>query len=387
MYGLIPHANHRGQALSGQDALPQPRDYGTLRDVPRKKTPTSRGSNSAHRAVSLKQLADHLGLSPATVSVVINRAAVADTISQHTKELIFAAARKFNYRPNFFARSLRMQRSLTIGVIVPEVSEGYATAVLSGIEDHLLRAGYFYFVASHRHREDLIDEYPKLFLDRAVDGIIAVDTHWHHRLRVPVVTVSGRNEAPGVVNVLLDHELAARLALEHLARLGHRQIAFIKGQAFSSDTEIRWDAIQKAAGTLGFSISPKLTVQLEGDEATPHLGYKVTGALIKSKRPFTAIFAFNDISAIGAIRALRESGLRVPEDVSVVGFDDIQSAAYQNPALTTIRQPLRNMGSIAAEAVLRRIRHSSARPTTKQITVVPELIVRDTTCAPREAGK
>jgi DNA-binding LacI/PurR family transcriptional regulator len=357
--------------------------YGKLLYVSYDKAPRKRRSRAIRQSITLKQLAEHLGLSPATVSVVLNGSIVAGTIAQETKDLILSTARKLNYRPNFFARSLRTQRSLTIGVMVPEVSEGYATMVLSGIEDHLLRAGYFYFVASHRHREDLIDEYPKLFLDRAVDGIIAVDTHWHQRLRVPVVTVSGRNEAPGVVNVVLDHELAARLALEHLARLGHHQIAFIKGQAFSSDTEIRWSAIQKAAAALGIDVSPKLTVQLEGDEATPHLGYKVTRALIKSKRPFTAVFAFNDISAIGAIRALRESGSRVPEDVSVVGFDDIQSAAYQNPALTTIRQPLRKMGSIAAETVLRNIRLNSGRPTTKQIMVVPELIVRDTTRAPR----
>jgi len=331
--------------------------------------------------VSLKQLADRLGLSPATVSVVINRSPVADTISQETKKLILSAARKFNYRPNFFARSLRMQRSLTIGVIVPEVSDGYATMVLSGIEDHLLQAGYFYFVASHRHRADLIDEYPRLFLDRAVDGIIAVDTPWHHRLRVPVVTVSGHNEAPGVVNVVLDHELAANLAINHLVGLGHRNIAFIKGQAFSSDTEVRWNAILKATAQLGICVSPKLTVQLEGDEASPILGYKVTTALVKSQQPFTAIFAFNDISAMGAIRALRESGLRVPEDVSVVGFDDIQSAAYQNPSLTTVRQPLRKMGTIAAETVLRGIRPASARPGAKEITVAPELVVRETTCA------
>ena len=181
-----------------------------------------RKTAAGQHAVSLKQLADYLGLSPATVSVVINRSPVADTISAHTKSLILAAARKFNYRPNFFARSLRMQRSLTIGVLVPEVSDGYATTVLSGIEDDLLRAGYFYFVASHRHRADLIDEYPKLFLDRAVDGIIAVDTPWRHRLRVPVVTVSGHNEAPGVTNIVLDHELAANLALKHLLGLGHR---------------------------------------------------------------------------------------------------------------------------------------------------------------------
>lgn len=389
----------------------------------------SRGrGESAHGrgGVSLKQLADHLGLSPATVSVVINRSPVADTISAHTKSLILAAARKFNYRPNFFARSLRMQRSLTIGVLVPEVSDGYATAVLSGIEDDLLRAGYFYFVASHRHRADLIDEYPKLFLDRAVDGIIAVDTPWRHKLRVPIVTVSGHDCSPGVTNVALDHELAANLALKHLHELGHREIAFIKGQAFSSDTETRWNAILKAAAQLGISVSPELTVQLEGYDTSPRLGYEVTKKLVKSqaamggpatagRRQFTALFAFNDISAMGAIRAFREAGLRVPEDVSVVGFDDIRSAAYQNPSLTTVRQPLREMGTIAAETVLRRIcdvrpnghaagrRHAGkasvaaadSRSTDSrssyswsvqdEIIVAPELMVRETTARARRA--
>ncbi len=372
-----------------------------------------RASAGMRGAVSLKQLADHLGLSPATVSVVINRSPVADTISAHTKTLILSAARKLNYRPNFFARSLRMQRSLTIGVLVPEVSDGYATAVLSGIEDHLVRAGYFYFVASHHHCVDLIEEYPKLFLDRAVDGIIAVDTPWRHKLRVPIVTVSGHNCGPGVTNVVLDHDLAARLALDHLVELGHRDIAFIKGQAFSSDTETRWNAILKAASALGISVSPEVTVQLEGYDTSPRLGYEVTKKLLKKsqattsdkiaagRRAFTALFAFNDISAMGAIRALRESGLRVPEDVSVIGFDDIRSAAYQNPSLTTVRQPLRKMGTIAAETVLRRIGDVRADPSAaersrtgtqsisgtesrsarQEIVVAPELVVRETTAA------
>ena len=339
----------------------------------------------ARQSISLKELADRLGLSPATVSVVINRSSVAGTISPKTRNLILAAARKFNYRPNFFARSLRMQRSLTIGVLVPEVSEGYETMVLSGIEDALLQAGYFYFVASHHHRPDLIDEYPRLFLDRAVEGVIAIDTPWRLKLGLPVVTVSGHNKAPGVVNVVLDHDLAANLALNHLVGLGHRNIAFIKGQTFSSDTEVRWKAILNAASQFGLCVSPTLTVQLEGTEASPQLGYNVTTTLIKSRRPFTAIFAFNDISAIGAIRALRESGLRVPANVSVVGFDDIQCAAYQNPGLTTVRQPLRKMGTIAAETVLRRIHAGSAPPTTRQIVVAPELIVRETTCSPSSA--
>jgi LacI family transcriptional regulator len=334
--------------------------------------------------VSLKFLADHLGLSPATLSLVMNRSAVADSIPKATQDQIFAAADKFNYRPNFMARSLRTQRSFTIGVIVPEVSEGYATLVMSGIEEHLLREGYFYFVASHHHRPDLIDEYPKLLLARSVEGLIAVDTPWHHDLSLPVVTVSGHNEVHKVTNIVLDHRRAAELALEHLFKLGHRRIAFIKGQEFSSDTEARWDAIVQAANRLGLTIHEKLTTQLQGEVPSPDLGYQVTRRLLAKHEPFSAIFAFNDISAIGAIRALREKELRVPEDVSVVGFDDIQSAAFQNPGLTTVRQPLRKMGKIAAETVLRRItRDGIEHP--KEITVEPELVVRESTCEARRS--
>ena len=130
--------------------------------------------------------------------------------------------------------------------------------------------------------------------------------------------------------------------------MGHRKIAFIKGQEFSSDTEVRWSAILAAARKANLKIRPSLVGQLEGDIASPELGCSVTQKLLASGEKFTALFTFNDISAIGAIRALHEAGLRVPEDVSVVGFDDIQSAAFQNPALTTVRQPLRRMGEIAA---------------------------------------
>ena len=331
------------------------------------------------RPIGLKALADHVGLSPATVSLVINRSPVADSIPPDTQDRIFAAAKKLNYRPNFFARSLRTQRSFTIGVIVPEVSDGYAAMVMSGVEDYLLQEGYFYFVASHRHRADLIEEYPKLFLARSVDGLIAVDTPWHHDVRVPVVTVSGHNQVKGVTNIVLDHERAAELALHHLMQLGHRKIAFIKGQEFSSDTEVRWNAICGEARRMKLSICPSLTMQLEGDSPSPELGYKVTKKLLVTREPFTALFAFNDISAMGAIRAVRESGLRVPEDISVLGFDDIQSAAYQNPGLTTVQQPLRKMGKAAAETVLRRISRSGGDPDPRQITVEPELIIRGTT--------
>jgi DNA-binding LacI/PurR family transcriptional regulator len=337
------------------------------------------------QSVSLKFLAAHLGLSQAAVSLVINRSPGAKSIPHRTQELIRQAARELNYRPNHLARSLRKQRSYTIGVVVPEISEGYAALVMSGIEDHLLQEGYFYFVVSHRHRDELIEEYPLLLQQRAVEGLIAVDTAITGTAQVPLVAVSGHREVPGVTNIVLDHARAAAMAMEHLTKLGHQQIAFIKGQEFSSDTAIRWESVRGAAEALGLRIDDRLVGQLEGESSSPALGYEVARKLLASGEPFTALFAFNDISAIGAIQALREAGRRIPEDVSVVGFDDIQSAAFQNPALTTVRQPLREMGLLAAETLLQRIAAPSNAPYPKEIVIQPELIIRaSTTQAPKE---
>ncbi len=336
--------------------------------------------NGAPPRVTLRMLAEHLRLSPASISLVLNRAPGARAIPRATQERILQAARRFHYRPNTLARSLRRQRSFTIGVMVPEVSEGYAAMVMSGIEDHLLQEGYLYFITSHRHRRDLIDEYPKLMLERAVDGIILIDTPSRRPLPVPVVAVSGHGRTRGVSNIVIDHEKAARAALEHLYKLGHREIAVIKGQSFSSDSVPRWRAIQHAAAGLGLTIDRRLVVALEGDSPWPDLGHEAARKLLATGRRFTALFAFNDISAIGAIGALREAGLAVPGDVSVLGFDDIQSAAYQNPGLTTVRQPLRQMGALAAETVVRRI-EQGGRDAQRTIKVAPELIVRGTTQA------
>jgi DNA-binding LacI/PurR family transcriptional regulator len=340
---------------------------------------SSLSSNPAPRRNTLKTLAEHLGLSTASVSLVINHSPAAKSIPQHTQERIRAAARELNYRPNFMASSLRRQRSSTIGVLVPELSEGYAPQVISGIEDYLLEKGYFYFVVSHRHRADLLTRYPRLLQQRAVEGLIAVDTLCDEAMFVPLVSVSGHRDVEGVTNIALNHAQAARLALEHLHALGHRTIAFIKGQDFSSDTEVRWGAIVGEAKVLGLQIDPRLVVQLEGDCPSSELGSEVTRKLLATKKSFTALFAFNDISAIGAIHALRGAGRRVPEDVSVVGFDDIPSAAFQNPGLTTVRQPLREMGLLAAETLLRRINAAPATPYAKVITVEPELVVRAST--------
>jgi DNA-binding LacI/PurR family transcriptional regulator len=349
-------------------------------------TPVARKPSG--QGASLKSLAEHLGLSKAAVSFVINRSPAAKSIPQRTQELIRKAARELNYRPNHLARSLRQQRSYTIGVVVPEISEGYAALVMSGIEDHLLQEGYFYFVVSHRHRRELIEEYPHLLQQRAVEGLIAVDTALSEGAHVPVVAVSGHRDVPGVTNIVLDHARAAKLALEHLAKLGHRRMAFIKGQEFSSDTVVRWDSVRAAAAELSIDINDRLVAQLEGESSSPELGYLVTQKLLASDQRFTALFAFNDISAIGAIQALREAGRRVPEDVSVVGFDDIQSAAYQNPGLTTVRQPLRQMGVLAAETVLERINGLAKLPYPKEIIVEPDFMVRGSTgSAPRSGLK
>jgi LacI family transcriptional regulator len=167
------------------------------------------------------------------------------------------------------------------------------------------------------------------------------------------------------------------LALNHLKELNHERIAFMKGNPISSDSEDRWNAIGQVAGEIGLKIDPELTVQISTDEASPLLGYPYTKRLLASKKPFTAIFAFNDISAIGAIRALQEEGLRVPQDVSVIGFDDIPGAAFHFPSLTTVRQPLIRMGEVAAGTLLDRIEGKKDYPC--EIAIEPELVVREST--------
>jgi LacI family transcriptional regulator len=333
------------------------------------------------KPISLKELAAILELSQSTVSRIVNGAGAEHRIAEETQKRVLHAAALHGYSANAVARSLRQKRTYTVGVIVPEISEGYATAVLSGIEDELLKDGYFYFVVSHRHRTELLDGYPSMLVARSVEGIIAVDTPIEVDVHVPVVSVSGHKRHAGVINIELDHQAAAHQALSHLKSLGHKQIAFIKGQAFSSDTNQRWQAIERVARTLGMSIDPRLVVQLEGPEPGPGPGYEVTRKLLETKLSFTSIFAFNDITATGAILALREAGLRVPRDVSVLGFDDVLIAATNNPPLTTIHQPLRSMGQAAATTLLALIRDEIPHPQPEAITVYPRLVVRKSTAA------
>jgi len=187
-----------------------------------------------------------------------------------------------------------------------------------------------------------------------------------------------------VTNVVLDHAHAARLALRHLYDLGHRKIVFMKGQTVSTDTELRWGATMKVARELGLAIDEHLTIELAMDSTSPEISYPGIHDLLESKQKFTAILCFNDISAMGSIRALHDYGYHVPDDVSIVGFDDIQSASYHVPSLTTIRQPLKLMGSTAATALLRRLAHEDLPLT---IEVEPELVVRESSGPPRGGKK
>ncbi|RXS95096.1 LacI family DNA-binding transcriptional regulator [Silvibacterium dinghuense] len=346
------------------------------------KKSAEKGLSGGKEKTDLKTLARHLDISQTTISRVLNGTAARYRISEATQQRVLEAARKFNYQANVLASSLRSKRSRTIGVMVPEISEGYSSAVLSGIEDELLFAGYFYFVVSHRHRTELLRQYPSLLLSRAVEGIIAIDSDIQADLSVPVVAVSGHRNRPSVVNIELDHQLAAHHALEHLKQLGHRRIAFIKGQTFSSDTRSRWRAICKVAAELGLEIDPQLVVQLQDDGPGVDSGRTATAALLERGQLFTAIFAFNDLAAIGAITLLRETGLEVPRHISVVGFDDILGAATNNPPLTTVRQPLKEMGRVAAKTLLHMLQSSKDGWPKHSIRILPGFVERHSTAPP-----
>jgi LacI family transcriptional regulator len=336
--------------------------------------------------VNLRMLAEHLELSQTTVSLVLNNSPSAKSIPQETRNRVMEAATRLNYRPNYFARSLRQSRSMSVGILAPDLSEGYFTRVMSGVVQELTHAHYFFFTACHDWKRELIEQYPRMLVERAVDGFLLLNTPADAiDVAVPVVAISAHSTAEKVTNIVLDHHLAVQQALTHLFELGHRRIAFMRGPKAIPDSEFRWVEIQKVAKELGLKIDPALVVRLDTagwsmktghHPMAPEIGYKPMQALLEKTRAFTAVFCFNDIAAIGAIRALKDSGLSVPGDVSVVGFDDIQSAAYSTPSLTTVRQPLFEMGQRGAQILLERIADKE-KPYPAEVVMAPELIVRE----------
>ena len=333
-------------------------------------------------AVSLRTLSAHLNLSMAAISRVLSGSPAARSIPPATQERIFAAARELNYRPNLLARSLRRGQSTSVGVLIPDISEGYAAHVLAGIEETLSAAGYVLVMITHHHREEVLANSERIFAERAVDAVILVGTTLQLYGTTPTVTVSCPDPHPHVTNIVLNHDRAAELALRHLHGLGHRRIAVIKGHPVSSDTERRWRSIERAMGALGMVLPPERVVQLDEEVQTNEPGYRAARKLLQQSRDFSAVFAFNDLSAIGAIGALQDAGLDVPEDVSVMGFDDVAFARVHRPLLTTMRQPLHQMGVMAANAVLHELSAPETHTAAVEVMVEPELVVRATTAAP-----
>jgi LacI family transcriptional regulator len=336
---------------------------------------TSQPKAKHGRRVSLKFLAEHLGLSPSTISYVLNDTP-GRSIPEATRERVRKAAAEFDYQPSMIARTLQGKPMQTVGILLPELGEGYHSQVLSGVGDTLMEQNYFYFTVHHRHRKELIAAFPRLLQARGVDGILAIDTHLEDPLPMPAVLIAGETNLLEVTNVVLDHNLAARLAVEHLVQLGHRQIVFMKGQRVSTDTQSRWEATMRTAHEMELAVDERLVVELALDSSSPEISYPGIHGLLERKAKFTAVLCFNDVSAMGTIRALHDAGLRVPDDVSVLGFDDIQSAAFQVPSLSTVRQPLKRMGGMGADALLRKL---AGETLPHVLTVAPELVVREST--------
>jgi DNA-binding LacI/PurR family transcriptional regulator len=337
--------------------------------------------NAGPKRVTLKFLAEYLGLSPTTVSVVLTNSPLSSTIAKPTKDRIWEAARKFGYRPNLFARYLHTKRTFSIAVLVPEIGDEFSAMLISGIEAKLAEAKFNYFVESHRFAPQQIENSPDTLMDRQVEGMIFINTPLNKEMPVPVVAISDITNAPGVTRIVIDNYQAVLLALRHLKELGHRRIAFFKGPEGNGDTDARWKAIVHASSEMGIQVKPELTATMgtyfaTGEKSMMQRGYEAAQMLMRKSQDFTALLAFNDGSAVGAIRAIQDAGLTVPQNVSVVGIDDIQIVGFISPRLTTVRQPLKHMGEMAASTLLQRIQ-CEAVP--EETVVQPELVVREST--------
>jgi DNA-binding LacI/PurR family transcriptional regulator len=218
-----------------------------------------------------------------------------------------------------------------------------------------LNTVYKSFVSKHFWSKSLLERHVATLCDRGAEGLLPIDSTLSEPPGIPAVTICTDRSPTWCTRVSIDNGLGIWEAIDHLAGLGHREIAFIKGPEGNGDTEDRWNAVLATCKKLGVRVDPRLTVQLERLERHAEEGRIAARKLLRRGKRFTALVAYNDISALSAMTALREAGHKVPEDISVVGFDDIEFASIANPPLTTIRQPLHEMGAKAAELLIRKI--------------------------------
>ena len=348
-----------------------------------------------NQTITMRDVAKSSGFSPATVSIVLNNAPLARYIAPATKKKIEEVAKKLGYRPNALARFLRSKRSHSVGVMFFDITDPFCTPVLRGIENALYQSSYVPIFADAQNQPNRFERYLEMLLEHHVDALIIV-ANWLFVDIQLLADLSKRNvtaatigwEMPGgsVSSVMVDNEMGGRLALEHLYQLGHRKIAYIRGPKKLIDTAPRWKGIQKFAHTVGLEIDPSLVLQLE-DSFDPTSGfeggYRMTEEFLQRKKKFTALMAFDDLTALGAIRALMKAGVKVPENCSVIGFDDVPLSSLAAPALTTVRQPLEAMGTMAVNLVMEGVNAGLENREWKisHHRMNPELVIRETTRA------
>ncbi len=345
--------------------------------------------------VTMRDVAKATGFSPATVSIVLNNAPLARYIAAGTRKKIEEAAKRLGYRPNAMARFLRSKRSHSIGVMLFDVTDPFCTPILRGIENALYPLGYLPIFADAHNQHERFERYLEMLLERHVDGLIVVanwlfvDIHVLadlHKAEVPAVTIGWEIAGNRVSFAMVDNEAGGRLAIEHLYQLGHRRIAIIRGPKRLIDSAPRWRGIHKFAQSMRQKIDESLVLQLpDVFDATASFeqGYRLTEELLQERKKFTALIAFDDLTALGAIRALAKAGVGVPEECSVIGFDDVAISGLSAPALTTVRQPLETMGGVAVNMVMEAIKAAQENREWGAIAqkLHPELVIRDSTRA------
>ncbi|MGA2167992.1 MAG: LacI family DNA-binding transcriptional regulator [Terracidiphilus sp.] len=346
--------------------------------------------------VTLLDVARACGFSVSTVSIVLSEAPLSQNVAEKTRQQIRAMAQQLGYHPDAFARSLRRRRSQTIGVLAYDLSDPYCIPIVRGIQAGLQPASYLPLLMDAQTERGRFDSYLEMILERRAEGVIVIAS-WVfdetnllsdvEKNNVPIVIVSRDLTERGVSSVLVDNEAGGAMAMRHLHELGHRRIAVIRGPEELFDSAPRWAGVQGAAAAAGIQLDPRLVFQLPS-LADPASGFEggldCARRMLASGRAFTAVLAFDDLTALGVVRGLMGAGLRVPEDCSVLGFDDVLPAAVATPGITTIRQPLREMGLLAAEWVVEAIeaREHRREQTARLHRAPPELVVRMSSAGP-----
>jgi DNA-binding LacI/PurR family transcriptional regulator len=343
--------------------------------------------------ITIRDVARESGYSASTVSIVLNSAPLARYIPADTKERISSVARRLGYRPNPLARSLRSQRSNIVGVMVFDVTDPFCTPILRGLENALYQANYLSLLADAHNEPHRFERYLEMLLDRRVEGLIVI-ANWLvtdiklladlTERQVPTVIAGREFELESVSTVSADNEGGASAALEYLYRQGHREIAFLRGPKTLTSSGQRWKGIRNFAQSVGLRLDAKKIVELPESldpNSSFEAGMQLTMELLRRGKPLTALLAYDDMTALGALRALKKKGLHVPEDCSVIGFDDVAQASLSVPSLTTVRQPMEAMGTMSAGMILDAIKAVDQK---RDIPVVrrkipAELVVREST--------